>query len=108
VAAKIIYRELFRSKSDEQLFDKEVRMLRSLHHPHVIQYVPRHATPHQPITLHTWTTGGLTTGSCRCTIRFLGVCQFKEKRQRCIVTELMEKGCVAPRPCFLCCNRPSR
>lgn len=60
VAAKIIYRELFRSKSDEQLFDKEVRMLRSLHHPHVIQ--------------------------------FLGVCQFKEKRQRCIVTELMEKG----------------
>jgi hypothetical protein len=36
---KVIYRELFRSKSDEQLFDKEVRMLRLLHHPHVIQYV---------------------------------------------------------------------
>jgi hypothetical protein len=39
VAVKSIYRELFRSKSEEQLFDKEVSMLRSLHHPHVIQYV---------------------------------------------------------------------
>ncbi len=107
MAAKIIYRELFRSKSDEQLFDKEVRMLRSLHHPHVIQYAPRHALPHRAIII--------SPQAPVCTIRFLGVCQFKEKRQRCIVTELMEKGCVASRfilmsalCCFLCCSRSSR
>jgi len=37
VAVKTIYRNAFRSRSDAQLFEKEVSMLRSLHHPHIIQ-----------------------------------------------------------------------